>query len=303
METVLITGASGLIGNHLTSLLIKKGYHVIHLSRSKPENSNITTFLWDIKKQTIDEHALQEADHLIHLAGAGIADKKWTGSRKKEIIDSRVQSIHLLFKTIQKNNKRLKTFISASGVGIYGAITSEKVFYENDPPAEDFLGITCKQWEGAAETIAKLEIRTVKIRTGVVLAEKGGALERIAKPVKLFCGAALGSGNQYVPWIHIDDICRIYLKAIEDESMHGAYNACAPEHVTNKSLTKEIAQVLHKPLVLPNIPAFLLRLFFGEMAKIVLEGSRVSCKKIEQKGFLFKYDTLNKALVNLFQRP
>ncbi|HSH65051.1 MAG TPA: NAD-dependent epimerase/dehydratase family protein, partial [Bacteroidia bacterium] len=157
METVLITGASGLIGSSLTPLLKKRGYRVTHLSRSIPENAMVETFIWDVRNQTIDIQAIEEADYIIHLAGAGIADKKWTTSRKKEIIDSRVESTHLIFKTLQKANKRLKGFVSASAIGIYGAVTSEKIFSETDTPATDFLGVTCKLWEGAAETIAKLD--------------------------------------------------------------------------------------------------------------------------------------------------
>lgn len=299
METILITGASGLIGSKLTPLLQQKGYRVIHLSRSIPEKAGVETFLWDVQKQTIDNESVQQADYIIHLAGANIADERWTTSRKKEIIDSRVDSAHLLFKSIQMTNTTIKAFISASAVGIYGAITSEKIFTESELPAEDFLGITCKLWEGAAETIAKLEIRTVKLRTGIVLSEKGGALEKMAKPIRFFAGAPLGSGKQYMPWIHIDDLCDMYIKAIEDHSMFGAYNAVAPEHITNTALTKAIAGRLHRPLIMPNIPAFLLKLIFGELAIAVLEGSRVSCKKIEDAGFIFKYNQVHKALENL----
>lgn len=301
METILITGASGLIGQKLTPLFLRKGYRVIHLSRTLPARPAVETFLWDVQKQTIDNDAIQQADYIIHLAGANISDKRWTASRKKEIIDSRVDSLHLLFKSIQRTNKQLKAFVSASATGIYGALTTEKIFSEGDPPAEDFLGTTCKLWEGAAETIAKLEIRTVKLRTGIVLSENGGALEKMVKPVKLFVGAPLGSGKQYFPWIHIDDLCEIYLKAIEDNSLYGPYNAVAPEHITNKAFTEHIAHLLKRPLILPNVPSFLLKLAVGELAIAVLEGSRVSCKRIEESGFIFTYNTVDKALRHLLQ--
>lgn len=300
METVLITGASGLIGTHLSPLLQRKGYRVIHLSREIPLKSTFETFQWDVHEQTIDEKAIEQADYIIHLAGAGIADKKWTGLRKKEIIDSRVESIHLLFKTIQKTNATIKCFVSASGIGIYGATTSEIIFSETDSPANDFLGITCKLWEGAAEIIAKLNIRTVKLRTGIVLSEKGGALAKMAKPIHLFVGSPLGSGKQYMPWIHLDDLCEIYMQAIEDVSMNGPYNAVAPEHITNDYFTRMLAKALKRPLMMPNVPAFLLKFILGEMSAAVLNGSRVSCKKLEATGFTFQYDTLNKALKNLF---
>jgi uncharacterized protein (TIGR01777 family) len=222
--------------------------------------------------------------------------------KKKEIIDSRTESIHLLFKTIQQTNTSLKGFISSSAVGIYGAVTSDKIFSETDLPADDFLGITCKLWEGAAETIAKLGIRVVKVRTGVVLSEKGGALVKMAKPVRYCVGSPLGSGNQYVPWIHLDDICNIYLRAIEDETMQGVYNAVASEHATNKELTKAIAHTLRRPLILPPVPAFLLNVLFGEMAVVILQGSRISCKKILDEGFVFQYNQLDAALENLLSR-
>jgi uncharacterized protein (TIGR01777 family) len=300
METVLMTGASGLIGTHLTPLLQQKGYRVIHLNRSISKGSTVATYLWDVHKQLIDERAVKEADYIIHLAGAGIADKNWTGERKKEIIDSRTEGIHLLSKTIQQTNTTLKGFISSSAVGIYGAVTTEKIYSETDLAAPDFLGITCKLWEGAAEMIAKLDIRVCKIRTGVVLSEKNGALKKMATPIRFFIGSPLGTGKQYVPWIHIDDLCNIYLKAIEDEKMQSVYNAVAPEHVTNEELTRAIARALHRPLLMPNVPSFLLNILFGEMSVVVLKGSRVSCKKIQDEGFAFKYNKLDDALNNLF---
>jgi uncharacterized protein (TIGR01777 family) len=300
MKTILITGASGLIGTRLTPLLQQKGYRVIHLNRHISKNSKVETFLWDVQKQTIDDRAVKDADYIIHLAGAGIADKTWTTERKKEIINSRTESLHLLFKTIQQSNPALEGFISSSAVGIYGAVTTEKIYSENDLPAADFLGVTCKLWEGAAETIAKLGIRVVKIRTGVVLSDKGGALPLMAKPIRFFVGSPLGNGRQYVPWIHLDDICNIYVKAVEDKTMQGAYNAVAPTHATNKELTKRIARAMHRPLIMPNVPVFLLKFLFGEMSVVVLEGSRISCKKIQDAGFVFRYEQLDDALNNLF---
>jgi len=300
METVLITGASGLIGKHLTVLLKEKGYRVIHLSRSASQKKDTETFVWNIPGQTIDEQAVVQADHIIHLAGDGITHHRWSAAQKKEIIDSRVESIHLIHNTLQKTNKTVKSFISASGVGIYGGITTQKIFTENDLPATDFLGEVCQKWEAAADTVSHLGSRVVKLRTGVVLWPDGGALKKIATPIKFFVGSPLGSGQQYMPWIHLDDICAMYLKAIEDDRMQGAYNATAPEHITNSCLTKMTARVLNRPLFLPNVPASLLKLLLGEMAVVVLEGSRASCKKIQEAGFEFKFPTVNAALKNLF---
>ncbi|HRG38866.1 MAG TPA: TIGR01777 family oxidoreductase [Bacteroidia bacterium] len=301
METILITGASGLIGKHLTVLLKEKGYRVIHLSRSASKKNDTETFVWNIHKQTIDEQAVIQADHIIHLAGDGITHHRWSEAQKKEIIDSRVESIHLLYKTLQKTNKTLKSFVSASGIGIYGGITTQKIYSETDPPATDFLGTVCEKWEDAATSISQLGIRVVKLRTGIVLWKNGGALKKIAMPVKFFIGSPLGSGQQYMPWIHLDDICAMYLKALEDTKLHGPYNAIAPEHITNNSLTKMIAHVLHRPLFLPNVPGAILKLLLGEMAVVVLEGSRASSKKIQEAGFEFKYPTVKGALKELFQ--
>lgn len=301
METVLITGASGLVGQHLTPLLQQKGYRVVHLSRSVPEKAGVETFKWDVHKQEIDARAVEQADYIIHLAGAAIADKEWSNERKKEIIGSRVESTHLLFKALLHTPKKLKGFVSASAIGYYGAVFSERIYTETDPAGTDFVAITCKFWEGAAETVAKLGIRVVKIRTGIVLSTQGGALPKMAKPVKFFIGSSLGTGKQYVPWIHIEDLCSIYLKAIEDPSMHGPYNAVAPEGVTNKDFIRSLAKVLHRPLILPPVPAFLINFIFGELAQLVLKGSRVSCQKIENAGYHFKFKTLFSALANLFK--
>jgi uncharacterized protein (TIGR01777 family) len=299
MKTVLITGASGLIGSHLTKLLKKKDYRVIHLSRSASENLADRTFVWDVEKRTIDDEAVRQADFIIHLAGAGIAEKRWTAKRKNEIISSRVESARLLFESVQRNNKRPEAFISASAVGYYGAFTSDKIFVESDAPANDFLALCCQEWEKSAFQFSELGLRTTCIRTGVVLSEKGGALEQMARPVKYGIGSAFGSGKQYVPWIHIDDICGIYLKSIENRMISGTFNATSPEHVTNEQLLSAIAKTLGKPFFFPKIPGWLLRLALGEMSVMLLEGSRVSSEKIKKAGFSFKYDKIENALRSL----
>jgi uncharacterized protein len=299
MKTILITGASGLIGKHLTSLLIRKGYRVIHLSRKASQQDGIETFVWNVHKKTIDETAVYQADYIIHLAGAGIADKKWTEERKKEIISSRTDSTHLLFESLKRNNKKLNAFISASAIGYYGAVTREKVFTEDDPAENDFMGTCCRLWEESVDRISSLGIRTVKIRVGIVLANDGGALPKMVTPVKFGIGSGLGTGKQYTPWIHIDDICNIFLMAIENESMKGVYNGVAPEPVTNNELMKLIAKRLRRPYFLPNIPVLLLKLIFGEMTAMFLEGSRVSSEKIKKAGYTFKFRKTEDALKNL----
>lgn len=300
METILITGGTGLIGKTLQQKLRLKGYNVTILSRNKSEDSNI--FYWNISEGIIEETAIKQADYIIHLAGAGIADKRWTTKRKQILVDSRVNSTKLLLRKVQEFNPNLKGFISASGIGYYGAVSSNKIYSEKDIPGTDFLAEICIAWEKEALTFQKNNIKTVILRTGVVFAKKGGALEKIINPIKNGIGAALGTGKQYMPWIHIDDLCEMYIQAIENKEVKGIYNAVAPEQITNKELTLKIASILNKKIWLPPIPAFMLKLIFGKMAIILLEGSRVSSKKIEQLGFKFKYKTIEKALTNLLKK-
>jgi uncharacterized protein len=301
MKIVLITGASGLIGEGVTKLLIDKNYEVRHLGRVKRNIENVKSFVWDIEKREIEKGALTGCNYIIHLAGEGIADGKWTKERKKKITDSRVISAKLLFDKVKEEASPLIAFISASGINYYGAVTSEKIFFEDDPPAKTFIGECCRLWEKEADLFTSIS-RVVKYRTAVVLSKKGGALKKIAAPINLGLGSTLGSGLQYVPWIHIEDICKLYLFALENTELSGVYNAVADEANTNKSLTKVIAKVLHRPLFLPNIPSFLLKIIFGEMSCLVLEGSRASNRKIKDAGFVFKYNKLDDAVENLYSK-
>ncbi len=299
-EKVLITGATGLIGRHLTPLLIREGYDVVHLSRTPSSRGNVRTYSWDPLKGELDDTVLEEGiDHIIHLAGASIADGRWTSRYKELLLDSRVKSAALLYDRFGKTGN-IKTFISASGVNYYGTRTTNQVFSEEDPPADDFLGKVCVEWERAADRFSE-QARVVKIRTGVVLEKEDGALPQLAFPVRWLVGAPLGSGEQYIPWIHIDDICRVYLKGLQDEAMMGAYNAVAPDHVTNKIFIKTLGKVLKRPVILPPVPGFLLKLVLGEKADLILEGSRMSCSKLEQQGFAFRYDQLVKALEAIYK--
>ncbi len=302
MLNILISGGTGLVGKHLSKKLKEKGYSVAILSRTSKKDTDIPTYSWDIEKKQIDKEAIETADCIIHLAGASIAEKRWTAKRKQLIIDSRVKSGQLIFDKVKENKNKLKVFISASAIGYYGAITSDKVFTEADLPAYDFLGETCKQWEGVADRFEELGIRTVKIRTGVVLSKQGGALEKMTTTVKMGIGSPLGSGKQYMPWIHIDDLCGIYIKAIEDAQMNGAYNAVAPNHKTNSDFTKEMARVLKKPLWLPNVPSIALKIIFGSMSAIILKGSRVSSEKIRAAGYSFIFPDLEGALIDLCKK-
>lgn len=297
---ILITGASGLIGHHLTEHLLHNGHKVAHLGRRKTRDARVKHFLWNIDKESIDVEAVQWAEAIIHLAGASVSDEKWTEKRKTKIIDSRVKSAELLSKTIQSEKNDVKVIVSASGVGWYGANTSDKIFKEEDSPASDFLGECCKQWETSADLAEKENnIRVVKLRIGVVLAKEGGALPKLAASVKYFVGSPLGSGKQWMPWIHIDDLCELFLKAITDKQMSGSYNSVSGEFITNKEFVKSIGQTIGRPVFLPAVPKFILKWVLGEMSVIVTEGSRVSNEKILKTGFVFKYNELAFALKNL----
>jgi len=298
MAQVLISGASGLIGKKLTALLLEKGHTVKHLGRKENLNSKTPCYKWDLDKGEIDERAFENIDTVVHLAGAGIADEKWTAARKKEIIDSRVISSKLLAREINERGNQIKTFVGASAVGFYGAITNEKVYTETDASCEDFMGSVCKQWEESYTDINK-ETRLKIIRIGVVLSKDGGALPKLAKTIRMGIGSALGSGKQNMPWIHIDDLVGLFYESITNENMHGIYNGVAPQHATNKVLSKAIAQTLHKPFFMPAVPKFILKLILGEMAVIVLEGVKVSSEKTQKIPFTFKYPELKGALEDL----
>jgi len=299
MATILITGGTGLVGRFLCKKLKDKGYSVAILGRTCQKNGETPTYSWDIDKNEIEKEALEKADYIIHLAGANISESKWTAKRKKLIIDSRVKSAQLIFEKLKENTNQVKAFISASAIGYYGTISTDKIFSETDPPANDFLGETCRQWEQSADRFEELGIRAVKIRTGVVLAKHGGALAKMITPIKLGIGSTIGNGRQYVPWIHIEDLCDIYIKAIEDTQMNGAYNAVAPDHKTNRDFTETLAHVLRKPFWFPNIPAIVMKIIFGKMSVMLLKGSRVSSEKITNAGYKFKFPNLKGALVNL----
>lgn len=291
MSKILITGGTGLVGKRLTEILQQRN-HAVHILSRNPKNKN--EFKWDIENSFIDDKAFIGVDFIIHLAGAGIADERWSEKRKKIILNSRIKSAELLLKKIKKLNIKLKGFISASGIGYYGAITSKKIFKEEDIPSTDFLGNVCVKWEAAANKFKNLEIPVTIFRTGIVLSRKGGALEKMKTPIV----SPLGSGKQYLPWIHIDDLCYMYILSVE-KNWYGIFNAVAPEHHTSLSFSKKLATVFNKTFTKIAVPKFLLKVMFGEMSIILLEGSRISSKKIENKGYSFRFKSLGKALVDI----
>lgn len=309
MKTVIITGGTGLIGKRLSALLVKKGYNVIIFSRSRQNNkaqSNPSIVQWDIKTGEIDKAAIAKADYIIHLAGAGVADKRWTKERKKEIVESRTQSSALLVKALQENENHVTAVVSSSAIGWYGPDTyasRKNGFSENELPANDFLGETCRLWEESIEPVSALGKRLVKLRTGIVLSNDGGALAEFKKPLKGGFATILGAGNQVISWVHIDDLCNMYIAAIQNEEMYGVYNAVAPSPVTNKALMLALAKKMRGNTYLAvHVPAFALKLALGEMSIEVLKSATVSANKLLQSGFAFSYSTLDAALTELMQK-
>ncbi|HAL83066.1 MAG TPA: TIGR01777 family protein [Mucilaginibacter sp.] len=295
---ILLTGGTGLIGRRLTEKLFEKGYRVSHLSRSAGTDARVTTYLWDIDKSEIDEHCIDGVNIIVHLAGAGIADKPWTEKRKKELINSRTKSIVLIYDLLRRSSHRVNAVISASAIGYYGD-RGDELMTEDSTPSNDFMANCSIAWEAGVDEGRNLGLRIVKFRTGVVL-DRGGALAKMAMPVKYFAGSPLGDGKQWISWIHWQDVVDMYLFGIENESLTGTYNMVAPNPVTNKQLTIAIAKQLHKPLWLPNVPAFSLKLLLGEMSTIVLGSTKVSAKKIENAGFKFKYPGIEAALKEIY---
>jgi len=296
---ILITGGTGLVGKHLTKLLQEDGYSVSWLSRKKSTTSEVPTFQWDLESKFIEPEAL-EVDHIIHLAGAGVADQRWTDSRKKLIYDSRIQSTQLLFEKVKEHDVSLKSFITASAIGGYGLDTGEKLMDEDSPFAKDFLAKVVEDWESTADEFLQLDTPVIKLRIGIVLDTDEGALPKISKPIKLGAGAPLGTGDQYMSWVHVHDLARIFQWSLSQTSSQ-VYNAVAPHPVDNRHMTKAIAKVLRKPLLLPPVPGFVLKLMLGEMSGIVLGGNNVSSKKLVQAGFNFEFQDLTEALQNLLK--
>ena len=296
-KNVLVTGGTGFVGKELTQALINVGYTVSILSRTKIKNTvSVFYYTWDIEKQTIEKDAVLNADYIIHLAGANIAEKPWTNKRKEQIISSRERSTQLIYSVLKKSNKKIDAFISASAVGIYGAVNGEEICTENTAFGDDFLGLTCKKWEAAADQFEKLGIRTVKVRTGLVLGENDGFLNKLTPIFKWRLGSAVGSGKQYMPWIHVEDLCEIYLEAIKNLNMEGPYNAAINDNTDNAGFSKTLANVYGYKIWLPNVPGFLIKMVLGEMSKIVLTGRRVSSDKLEELGFHFKHSDLRETL-------
>ncbi|MCP4053337.1 MAG: TIGR01777 family protein [Mesoflavibacter sp.] len=294
---VLITGATGLIGTEIVKLCHNKNIAVNYLTTSPSKltkDENYKGFLWNPSKNEIDTDCIKDVDAIINLVGATIS-KRWTDTYKKEIILSRTQSTQLLFNTLQNNPHHIKQIISASAIGVYPDSLTNYYTEDETSISSSFLGQVVEKWEHAVDAFKEIGVEVTKVRIGLVLFKKGGALPQMAKPFKFGLGAALGSGKQWQSWIHITDLARLFLHVLEEE-LTGVYNAVAPNPETNQTLSKQIAKTLNMPFFLPNVPRFVLKLVLGEMHILLFESQRVSSKKIEDTGFDFKYYNLKNAL-------
>jgi uncharacterized protein len=301
MRTILITGGTGLVGKALVKALIKKNYQIIILTRNLenlPPQANVEYALWNVQNATIDLAALQKADAIIHLAGAGVMDKKWDDAYKKEIEESRTKSSELLVNTLRKNTHKVKVIISASAIGWYGADKIPNHFFKEEEKADDtFLGIICQKWEASVETAQALGIRVCKMRIGIVLSNDGGAYKEFKASLKFGIASILGNGKQMISWIHIDDLCRQFIFALENENINGSYNAVAPAPVNNKLLTLSIANRLRGKFYIPiTVPQFVLKIILGDRSIEILKSTTVSCEKIKALGFMFLYPSIDAAI-------
>ncbi len=299
MGKILIAGGTGFIGKNLASYLVKNGYSVNVLAReAKGGSQDIRYFKWSIENNFIDTEAFEGVTKIINLTGANISDKRWTAERKKEILESRKKPLELIYKYIKENDFKIDTLISSSAVGYYGAVTTDTVFSEESRNGSDFLATVCRQWEESALLFEKIGIRTTILRKGLVIGPDGGIYKELARFAKWGVNTSVGSGKQYLPWIDIRDLVSLYNFILKNSEARGVFNAVATEHMTMNELSKAMVNSFGKSSFLPNAPAFAIKLLFGEMSVMFLEGSRISNRKIKEEGFHFEFDTIGKSLLN-----
>lgn len=301
MKKILIAGGTGFVGKHLISYLTERGYSINVLTR-EPKKDNlqdIKYYKWDIQSELIEEGAFEGVGIIINLTGANIGEKRWTSKRKKEILESRTKSIDLIFKYVKTNGFKINTFISSSAVGYYGAITSSEIFNESSKNGKDFLAFVCEEWEKSALQFESLGVKTVILRKGVIIGRDGGMYQKLAPLAKFRINTSLGTGMQYLPWMDIRDLLRLYNFILELNDFKGVFNAVASEHITMNEFSKSLLHSFGKNSILPNAPSFVIKLLFGEMSVMLLEGSRVSNEKLKRAGFHFEFDLIQKSLSDL----
>ncbi|HRP67997.1 MAG TPA: TIGR01777 family oxidoreductase [Turneriella sp.] len=298
MSKVLIAGATGFIGRYLIGYLLEKGDSIHALTRRKQnsEQSNISYFEWDVATGFIDGNAFDKVSSIINLTGANIGDQRWTNKRKTEILESRTKPIQLLYNYVREHSLKIDAFISSSAVGYYGAVTSDEVFIENSVKGADFLSEVCQKWEHAAFQFSALGARTVVLRKGVVIGKDGGIYQKLAPLAKRSLNTALGDGKQYLPWIDVRDVVRLYEFILTHREVSGVYNAVATEHITMNDFSEALLASFGKKSILPNVPKFMIQIAVGEMSVMLLKGSKVSNQKLRNTGFEFEYEKIKNAL-------
>ncbi|MBS1593872.1 MAG: TIGR01777 family oxidoreductase [Bacteroidetes bacterium] len=301
MNKVLITGADGLIGTRLQQLLKKDGYAVHTIGRAKKDKPEPDQYIWDIATQTMDPASLKGVTAIIHLAGAGVADQRWTAARKKEIYDSRIDSTRLIYKTLATIPNQVKTIVSAAAVGYYGDRGAD-VISETEPPGDSFLAKVVLDWEREVAQMEKLSVRHICCRIGVVLARHGGALPELDRTVPAGIAPYFAKQDLYYPWVHIDDVCGTMIHALEQEAMHGSYNTTAPEPVQIKALMRAIITARRAHALLVPVPPLALKVMLGEMSEVVLQSQRCSDAKLLASGYQFKYPDLAGALKDIYKK-
>jgi uncharacterized protein (TIGR01777 family) len=296
---ILVTGATGLVGSKISEDLRSQGHTVHYLTTRQSAlktESNYKGFLWNVNKMTIDADCVIGVDALIHLAGETVF-QKWTKEAKKRILKSRIDSTELLLRLLQENDHQVKQVVTASAIGIYPDDQNGKALRENDipPTANNYLADVCIAWEKAGAKFQQIGLKHAVVRIGIVLSDKGGALDQMSKPVKLFAGAGFGNGKMWQSWVANDDLSGIFIHILNN-TLEGIYNGVAPHPIRNRPMMEAIGKVLGKPVFLPNVPEFVMKLMLGEMVSIVLASQHASSEKIEEKGYSFEYPKLEMAL-------
>lgn len=298
---ILITGATGLVGKALTSFFLNEGFEVNILVRKNKPIANGTPFIWDVENEYIDPLCLEGVDTIIHLAGASIGTESWSESRKKEIINSRVKSTQLIHELLQKTPNKVKNYIGASAVGYYGS-NNQEILTEDKAPGQDFLAYCCVKWEEAHQQIIELNLNVSILRFGIVLDKNGGSLPQMAMPIKVGFGAPLANGDQWVSWIHLQDLILLISHFIKNPNLNGVFNATAPNPVTNKTLTLALGKTLKRWIWPIHVPKFMLKIILGERIELILSSQNCSAKKIIESGFNFKFPNITLALYDIYRK-